>query len=204
MDRGIEGWLEHTAVGALYVMACVFLALDRLDVHDLATIGPHLQLYAPYIVPLLLGSSYLCGTTIALLMPVMASLLPERGRRLVRGARFPALADESGATRFVELVSRGSDELIVAVKGSWRTMRLFQGLLLAIPTVSTAFAIWARNSPVRQLVAPVLVFGMVATVIVYIAQRVQYASHYSVVLAARNELRTSSAQGVWQAKSQRE
>ena len=66
-------------------------------------------------------------------MPVLAELAPEQARRLVRGNRYIELAHESGGARYVQFLHHGSEELVREVKAFRRAMRLFQGLLLALP-----------------------------------------------------------------------
>ena len=39
-DRNVEGWLEHSMVGAMYVAALLFLALHRMGIYDLILLGP--------------------------------------------------------------------------------------------------------------------------------------------------------------------
>ena len=121
-------------------------------------------------------------------MPVLAELAPEQARRLVRGNRYIELAHESGAARYVQFLHHGSEELVREVKAFRRAMRLFQGLLLALPVLSISFALLARHSPIHALVAPALVLSCIATLLIFVAQRVQYRNYFETAVAARNEL----------------
>jgi hypothetical protein len=188
-ERDLDGWLEHTTVGAMYVATLGFAALGHLGIYDLKAVGSALTAYVAYIVPALFAASYIIGTTIALLIPVVADLLPERWRRAIRGERYVALEDETGHFRYVQFLSKGSDNLVQAVHASWRAMRLFQGLFLAVPTFSVAFCIWASHTAINALVAPTAVLGCLATAVMFVAQRAQYGAHYRMAVAARDEIR---------------
>jgi hypothetical protein len=188
MPNDLEGWFEYTTIGAMYALAALFAALTLLGIDDIRVLGPALQTYAAYIVPGFVAVAYLLGSTFARLRSVVADILPESARRLIRGPRVEALVNDPGHGRFVRFLNRGSEALVRQGQSFRHTLTMFQSLMVAVPLVTLAFAVWAWSSPLAELAIPAVIVAVVGEAILFVAHRAQYVVYYSFVAAAKEEL----------------